>query len=63
MTMICSLIGKVNIADGDFKRKIVLCEIQVLARFFKDDELSEMIEMLKTRDISGEVERIVEKYG
>ena len=55
--------GKVNIADVNFKEKIVLCEIQVLARFFKNDELSEMIEMLTTETKQSEVERIIEKYG
>ena len=38
-------------------------EIKVLARFFKGDELKEMIEMLKTLTKNPEVERIVEKYG
>ena len=34
-----------------------------MARFFKGDELKEMIEMLKTLTKNPEVERIVEKYG
>ena len=63
MAMICYLIGNANIPDADFKKKIILCEIRVLARFFKDDELSEMIEMLKTQTRNSEVQRIIEKYG
>ena len=45
------------------KKKIILCEINVLARFFKDDELSEMVKMLKSLTRDPEVSRIVEKYG
>ena len=63
MSLIIILIGKANIPDEDFKKKIILCEIMVLARFFKDDELSEMIEMLKTQTKNSEVEQIIEKYG
>lgn len=63
MKMIIVIMGKVNIADVNFKEKLVLCEIQVLARFFKNDELSEMIEMLTTETKQSEVERIIEKYG
>ena len=63
MSMICYLIGNANIPDADFKKKIILCEIRVLARFFKDDELSGMIEMLKTQTRNPEVQRIIEKYG
>ena len=63
MTMICCLIGNANIPDSDFKKKIILCEIMVLARFFKDDELSGMIEMLKTQTKNSEVQRIIDKYG
>lgn len=63
MKIVCFLIAKSNIADDDFKMKIILCEIKVLARFFKGDELKEMIEMLKTLTKNPEVERIIEKYG
>lgn len=63
MSLIIVLIGNANIPDEDFKKKSVLCEIRVLARFFKDDELSEMIEMLQTQTKKSEVARIVEKYG
>ena len=35
----------------------------VLARFFKDDELKEMVDLLKTFTRHPEVERIIEKYG
>ncbi len=63
MKMICYLIGNANIPDVDFKRKLIFCEIKVLARFFKEDELSEMIEMLQTQTKNSEVERIIQKYG
>ena len=39
MTMICYLIGNANIPESDFKKKIILCEIRVLARFLKEDEV------------------------
>ncbi|MBO6123123.1 MAG: hypothetical protein J6P09_04725 [Methanobrevibacter sp.] len=35
----------------------------VLARFFKDDELKEMVDLSKTFTRHLEVERIIEKYG
>ena len=63
MKFICFLIGISNIPDDDFKKRIILCEIKVLARFFKDDELLEMIDLLKTLTKNPEVERIIEKYG
>ena len=37
-------------------------EVMVLARFFKDDELKEMIDLSKTFKRHPEVERIIEKY-
>lgn len=63
ITAIIVLIGLANIPDDNFKEKIILCEIKVLARFFKEDELSEMVEMLKTETKNSEVSRIIEKYG
>ena len=63
MKLICFLIANANIPDNDFKNKIILCEIKVLARFFKNKELKEMIEMLKTLNKNPEVERIIKKYG
>lgn len=63
MRIIIVLIGCANIPNDDFKKKIILCEINVLARFFKDDELSEMVEMLKTETKNPEVARIIDKYG
>ena len=63
MKMICFIMGHANIPDDDFKMKIILCEIKVLARFFKQKELSEMIELLKTQTKNTEVERIIQKYG
>lgn len=63
MKIICFLIAKANIPDKEFKTKIILCEIKVLARFFKGKELKEMIELLKTMTKNPEAERIIEKYG
>ena len=63
MKFICHLIANANISDSDFKKKIILCEIKVLARFFKNKELKEMIELLKTLTKNAEVQRIIEKYG
>lgn len=63
MSIIIVLMGQANIPNDDFKEKIILCEIRILARFFTGDELSEMIEMLKTQTKNSEVERIIEKYG
>ena len=63
MKFICFLIGISNIPDDNFKKKIIQCEIKVLARFFKDDELREMIDLLKTFTRHPEVERVIEKYG
>ena len=63
MSIIIVIMGKTNIPDEEFRKKIILCEISVLKRFFKDSELSEMIEMLKTETGQSEVQRIVEKYG
>ena len=58
MKLICFLIANANITDNEFKKKIILCE-----RFFKQKELKEMVEMLKTLTKNAEVERIIEKYG
>lgn len=63
MKLICFLIGNANITDSDFKNKIILCEIKVLSRFFKQKELKEMVTMLKTLTKNAEVERIIKKYG
>ena len=63
MTSIIVLIGQAIFPNDNFKKKIILCEITVLARFFKDDELSEMVKMLKSLTSDPEVSRIVEKYG
>ena len=63
MKVICFLIGHANIPDADFRRDIILCEIKVLERFFKNEKLSVMIEMLQTQTQNPEVARIIEKYG
>ena len=63
MKVILFLIGHANIPDADFKKDIVLCEIKVLERFFNDEDLSEMIEMLQTQTKNPEVARVLEKYG
>ena len=48
MKSICYLIGQANIPDDDFKRRIIACERIILARFFKGDEFTEMVNLLKT---------------
>ena len=63
MKIICFLIAHANISDEDFRTDIIVCEIMVLARFFREDELSEMIIMLQTQTKNSEVERIIKKYG
>ena len=45
------------------KRKLFFVKSRFLPDFFKDDELSGMIEMLKTQTRNPEVQRIIEKYG
>ena len=63
MSKIISLIGNAKFSDDAFRVKIILCECQVLARFFDSKELSEMIKMLKTETKNPEVDRVIEKYG
>ena len=63
MKLICFLIGHANISDENFRNDIIVCEIMVLARFFKDGELLEMIGMLQTQTKNHKVERIIEEYG
>lgn len=63
MRMICFLIGHAVIPDADFKERIFYCEILILARFFEDDELSEMIEMLRLESENPEIQRVINKYG
>ena len=63
MKIIIVLIGHANIPNKDLKRKITLCEVQVLARFFTDDDLSEMIEMLKTETKNPDIQAAIDKYG
>lgn len=63
MSMIILLIGKANIPSSDLKEKVIFCEVRVLARFFKETEFKEMIEMLKTETKNPKIASIVEKYG
>lgn len=63
MKMICFLICHANIPDADLKRRIVLCELHVLERFFAGDELSELINMLRCETKDPKVARIIEEYG
>jgi hypothetical protein len=63
MSIICVFIRFAKLPSKDFKRKIILCEIQILYRFFQDDELSEMIEMLRLEKDNPEIQRVIEKYG
>ncbi len=63
MKTIIFLIGHAIIPDKEFKTDIIYCEMRALARFFKDEELSEMIEMLKLETKNPEIQRVIEKYG
>ena len=63
MTVICFLIGRANISDENFKNDIVLCEKEVLKRFFDEDEMSEMVKMLRDDMENPKVAEIVSKYG
>ena len=63
MSMIIVLIGKANFPDFDLKEKTIKCECIVLNRFFRDDELDEMINMLKSEVKDPKVAKIIEKYG
>ena len=63
MKRICYLIGHANIPDVDFKRDIIVCETYVLARFFRDDELLELIELLKTGTINPKYEHLIQEFG
>ena len=63
MKVICFLIGHVNIFDVNFKNKIVFCEKEVLKRFFDEDEMSEMVKMLRDDMENPKVAEIVSKYG
>ena len=63
MKTICHLIGQAKIPDDDFRRKIIDCEKFFLARFFIDDELEEMIELLKTETKRAEYKNSDPEYG
>ena len=57
------LIGHANISDGNFRNDIVLCEKEVLRRFFKEDEMSQMVNLLMDDMENPKVAEIVSKYG
>ena len=63
MKVICFLIGHANIFDENFKNKIVLCEKEVLKRFFDKYEMSEMVKMLKNDMTNPKVVEMIAKYG
>ena len=63
MRVICFLIGHAKISDKDFKNDIVVCEIEVLKRFFDKYEMSEMVNMLRDDLENPKVAEIVSKYG
>lgn len=60
---IFTLIGKCKMKDEKFKNNIIIAEIKFLSRFFKGEELKEMIKMLKSQTNNSEIDKIVEKYG
>ena len=63
LNTICFIYGNANIPDIGFKIKIYSCLIMLFKRFYKDDELQEMIDMLKTANQDPKIAEIVEKYG
>ena len=63
LNMICFIYGNANIPDIGFKIKIYSCLIMLFKRFYKDDELQEMIDMLRTANQDPKIAEIVEKYG
>ena len=63
LNTICFIYGNANIPDIGFKIKIYSCLIMLFKRFYKDDELQEMIDMLRTANQDPKIAEIVEKYG
>ena len=63
LNMICFIYGNANIPEFEFKIKIYSCLIMLFKRFYKDDELEEMIDMLRTANQDPKIAEIVEKYG
>ena len=52
-----------NISDIEFRIKIYLCPILPFKRFYTDNKLQEMTNMLKTKPTNPKIIRILEKYG
>ena len=63
LNTICFIYGNANILDIGFKIDIYPCLIMLFKRFYKDKELEEMINMLKTANKNPKIAKIVEKYG
>ena len=63
ISIVLVLIGKLNFPSTDIKEKTIMCECVILRRFFSDDELNEMINMLKSEVRDPVVAEILEKYG
>lgn len=63
MKVICFLMGHANISEEDFKNDIIICEIEVLKRFFAKDEVSEMVKMLCNDMTNPKVVEMISKYG
>jgi hypothetical protein len=63
MTMGIVLMGSVKFPSSDLRKKVFVCEKLVLARFFSDDELVVMVDMLKTVSRDSEIARKIEEYG
>ena len=52
-----------NISDIEFRIKIYLCPILPFKRFYTDNKLQEMTNMLKTKPTNPKIIKILEKYG
>ena len=60
LNTICFIYRNANIPDIGFKIKIYSCLIMLFKRFYKDDELQEMIDMLRTANQDPKIAEIVE---
>ena len=63
MSKIIVLIGKLNFKSAELREKTVKCTCVFLKRFFRDEELDEMINMLRSEVKDPKVAQIIEKFG
>ena len=63
MSKIIVLIGKLNFKSAELREKTIKCTCVFLKRFFRDEELDEMINMLRSEVKDPKVAQIIEKFG